>query len=496
MRKRVLFFVFLGASFYTLACTTFIAGKDATEDNSIIIARNVDYPDAITPFPMQFNKKLDVPRAFVPSKVMNDKFKCTIPAGSMSCFSFPLALTRVGTNFSCEENGINDAGVAMSATESIFSSKRMLNDDPFVNTGVNEDCVTSVVFPQIRSAREGVEMLGKLIAKYGSSEGFGVAFADKNECWYLENAGGHHWLAQRIPDDCYFISANQGRLKGSIDLIKSEDILASSDIVDFAVSHGYCESEADFNFAKCYMDNEDWNITYNYSRVRRVLNLISGASAEDTVFMKPEKKITLEQVKKIMRDHYDEANDPYFHRDPVKYSNRPIAVFRTSLSHINQIRPGLSLDIGHIDYVAFGFTDISVYFPFYKGLGDNIPRAYNIGTTQIDDDSIFWMFRKLQTLVMEDYPNIAPKVKQAIRDFEEKIRKEQEKMEKEYLMYCTNEEAARKCIIDHTNQWVKDEIKFLKEQIDEYNKGKYNNDKFLSEMIKIEKQYHFAAHPG
>lgn len=30
---------------------------------------------------------------------------------------------------------------------------------------------------------------------------------------YLENAAGHHWLAQRIPDDRFFVSANQGRFQ-------------------------------------------------------------------------------------------------------------------------------------------------------------------------------------------------------------------------------------------------------------------------------------------
>ena len=30
---------------------------------------------------------------------------------------------------------------------------------------------------------------------------------------YLENAVGHRWLAQRVPDDKFFVSANQGRFQ-------------------------------------------------------------------------------------------------------------------------------------------------------------------------------------------------------------------------------------------------------------------------------------------
>lgn len=30
---------------------------------------------------------------------------------------------------------------------------------------------------------------------------------------YLETASGHHWLAQRVPVDSFFVSANQGRFQ-------------------------------------------------------------------------------------------------------------------------------------------------------------------------------------------------------------------------------------------------------------------------------------------
>lgn len=50
-------------------------------------------------------------------------------------------------------------------------------------------------------------MLSSIIEKYGTSETNGVLFSDEDEVWYLSGSG-HHWVAQRIPDDCYAVVAN------------------------------------------------------------------------------------------------------------------------------------------------------------------------------------------------------------------------------------------------------------------------------------------------
>lgn len=36
-----------------------------------------------------------------------------------------------------------------------------------------------------------------------------IAFQDVDEIWWLETVGGHHWIARRVPDDCYVIMPNQ-----------------------------------------------------------------------------------------------------------------------------------------------------------------------------------------------------------------------------------------------------------------------------------------------
>ena len=64
--------------------------------------------------------------------------------------------------------------------------------------GIGEEDIVSVVLPYIHSAREGVMRLGSLLEKYGTYEMNGIAFSDKNEIWWLETIGGHHWIARRV----------------------------------------------------------------------------------------------------------------------------------------------------------------------------------------------------------------------------------------------------------------------------------------------------------
>lgn len=58
--------------------------------------------------------------------------------------------------------------------------------------------MVTVVLPYIKSARDGVQRLGKIIEKHGAAEADGILFADRDEAWYMEIGSGHYWVAQRI----------------------------------------------------------------------------------------------------------------------------------------------------------------------------------------------------------------------------------------------------------------------------------------------------------
>ncbi len=97
--------------------------------------------------------------------------------------------------------------------------------------------MVTVVLPYVKTAREGVKRLGQIIEKYGTCESNGILFADQEEVWYLETGSGHHFVAQRIPDDCYAVVANQLAIQ-EIDFNDPANFIFSTGIQEFVAA--YC----------------------------------------------------------------------------------------------------------------------------------------------------------------------------------------------------------------------------------------------------------------
>ena len=123
----------------------------------------------------------------------------------------------------------------MTATETITSNARVQGADPLVKEGIGEEDLVTLVLPYIRSAREGVERLGALLERYGTYEMNGIGFQDLEEIWWFESIGGHHWIAKRVPDECYVVMPNQQGID-FFDLADAfgakEEHLCSADLLD------------------------------------------------------------------------------------------------------------------------------------------------------------------------------------------------------------------------------------------------------------------------
>ena len=412
-------------------CTTIIIGQEQTADGSMIVARSEDW-DAMEAKNYEIFEATDNgPREFV---AKDSPFRCELPEKALG-YS---ALSPYNLHGHWGSAGFNTAGVGMSATESIFSSDEVLKHDPLVENGVAENSVFNITLPYVHTAREGVERLGMLIEKYGIAEGFGIGFVDSKEIWYLETACGHRWLACRMPKDQYFVTGNQSRFR-TYDPNDKENYLASADLIEFAEKHGlYNPAQGTFDFHEAYARDIKLDTTYNYPRVWGLQQFFSPEIKNDVtkntfpVFAKAAHKVTLTELRTAFRFHYDNTeHDPYLNSNP-KEPYRPVSIFRTTQTHLLQVRPELPQAIGCVNYVAMGMADLGVFLPLYQGI-TSYPEAYTKGNGESSDDSAYWKFRKIMVLGMTNYNKYAPVIKEAYAKFEAETDQRQREMEEEYL---------------------------------------------------------------
>ena len=412
-------------------CTTIIIGQEQTADGSMIVARSEDW-DAMEAKNYEIFEDTDNgPREFV---AKDSPFRCELPEKALG-YS---ALSPYNLHGHWGSAGFNTAGVGMSATESIFSNDEVLKHDPLVENGVAENSVFNITLPYVHTAREGVERLGMLIEKYGIAEGFGIGFVDSKEIWYLETACGHRWLACRMPKDQYFVTGNQSRFR-TYDPNDKENYLASADLIEFAEKHGlYNPAQGAFDFHEAYARDIKLDTTYNYPRVWGLQQFFSPEIKNDVtkntflVFAKAAHKVTLTELRTAFRFHYDNTeHDPYLNSNPQE-PYRPVSIFRTTQTHLLQVRPELPQAIGCVNYVAMGMADLGVFLPLYQGI-TSYPEAYTKGNGESSDDSAYWKFRKIMVLGMTNYNKYAPIIKEAYAKFEAETDQRQREMEEEYL---------------------------------------------------------------
>ena len=410
-----------------MACTTILVGKKASNDGSTMIARNDDgFYDV---------KKLVV----IDPKKQSRKYKSVIS-------HVEIELPEDGMTYTCSPNvdkkegvwaaaGINEENIGMTATETITSNARTLGADPLVKYkkakskkekdvigGIGEEDLVVLVLPYIHSAREGVIRLASLIEKYGTYESNGIAFNDKDEIWWFESIGGHHWIARKVKDEEYVIMPNQfGLDRFDIDdaFGEQKENMCSKDLKEFiSDNHLDTNNDGEFNPRLIFGSHSDQDHVYNTPRawyMARYFNprtyIWDGENADFTPesddipwAMVPERKITVEDVKYILSSYYQGTEyNPYSssHSDK-KGMYRTIGIARTGFMSINQIRNELPDEIRAIEWICFGPNPFNVVVPFYTNT-NKVPTYLSNTTTTVNTNNFYWANRLIGALTDAHY---------------------------------------------------------------------------------------------
>ena len=152
--------------------------------------------------------------------------------------------------------GLNEHGVAV---RDIWSTSRaeLIEMTPKDQSGPNYSDLARLVLERARSAREGVELIGALIAAHGYSTygGNSHLIADPDEGWVvIEYAGGQKlWAAERLGADSIRVSR-----PGYIGVMPESELgdrfLAAPNFHAFAESQGWWRRGAPFDANAVYGD--------------------------------------------------------------------------------------------------------------------------------------------------------------------------------------------------------------------------------------------------
>ncbi len=416
-----------------MGCTTILVGRKASYDGSTIIARNEDSANG------EFN-----PKRFVVIRPQDQprRYHSMISGLTIDLPDDPLQYTAAPNADPSEgvwgEAGVNEANVAMSATETLTTNERVLGADPLVERvpahgvegedgyepgvpgGIGEEDFLTIVLPYVRTAREGVRRLGSLLERYGTYEMNGVAFSDVHEIWWMETVGGHHWIARRVPDESYVTMPNQlGIDEFDLDdaLGEQEQHMCSADLAGFIADHHLdlaVESTTPFDPRDAFGSHSDSDHVYNTPRawfMQRFLNpydeMWDGEeadhrpSSDDIPWARqPERKITIEDVKYVLSSHYQGTPyDPYgrLGTDATRRMLRPIGINRQSELAVIQIRPYRPQSCRTVQWMAFGSNPFNALVAFYANV-DSTPEYLAATTTRVTTESLYWENRVIAAL--------------------------------------------------------------------------------------------------
>lgn len=434
----------------TSACTNLIVGKNASADGSTIVSYSADSYGL-------FGELYHYPAATYPKGAMLDVFEWDTNKYLGQIEQAKQTYNVIG----------NMNEFQLTIGETTFGGRPELVDSTAI---IDYGSLIYIGLQRSRTAREAVKIMTELVKEYGYySSGESFTIADPNEIWILEMIGkgpgirGAVWVAVRVPDDCISAHANQSRIH-SFNMDDKENCLYSSDVVSFAREKGYFNGiNKDFSFADAYAPLDFGARRFCEARVWSYFNMftdqgaaylpyVQGKSNEPMpLFVKPNRKISVQDVKNAMRNHYegtalDISNDfgagPYktpYRLSPLTFkvgdqeyfNERPISTQQTGFVFVAQMRADKPDAIGGVLWFGVDDANMTVFTPVYC-CTDSVPACYaRNGADYITFswDSSFWVFNWVANMVYPRYSLMIDDVHATQKELETFLNQAQEGVE-------------------------------------------------------------------
>ncbi|MBN1683918.1 MAG: C69 family dipeptidase [Gammaproteobacteria bacterium] len=391
-----------------------------------------------------------------------------------------------------------------------------------------------VALERCKTAVCAVKTMGDLAVQYGYyGDGESVLIGDTKQAWEFEITGtplgtSAIWAAEKIPDGTVAATANLFIIRD----IKpgNPNILYSKNLFSITKKAGWWNGKMPFDWLSVVSPGEYLHPYYSLRRVWRIYSRIKpsgnfspwvkdGFTQAYPFSIKPDKKLSVRDVFSLLRDHYE--GTPFDTRvgiaagafgSPERYYGdydnlkgdltkgidtkkivgaweRPISVYYTGYSTVNQSRGWLPDAIGGIIWLGLDRSYTNVYMPFYVGVTD-LPLSIQLcDPKEFDFRSAWWAFNFVSNWATLRYDAMVKDIQEEQAKLENDMFKNQPIVEKEVLaLYKKDPKLARQYLTHYcklnADQVVQSWWALAKKLVSKYNKGLING-----KMVGYSKQW-------
>ena len=412
----------------TERCTGIYVGGDVTENGDTFIGRSEDLNgNNRKVFEYVPAAKHDSTKEFYEDVDSNPDFKLAMPEETVGYTAVHDDAAEWGVDGAkaYAANGINDNGVAITATTTTYMSEGAAKVDPEVEgSGLAECVLGDILLGQAKSPKHACEVAGQIIKEHGAAEGYQFYAGNSEETWMFSTLSGHQWIAFRIPKDKLMVNPNIGGLQYKIDLNDKDSYICSEGMIELAKENGFDKyfEDGTFNpFASYgnYSGGTGNNGSVN-SRLWQGYQYLTGSDEVADQMMKDHplffdapqgKKYSTFEVLRLLGfqgkgtklDSTQEGAitgwvQPWgreYQENLCRaiYGNKdgqglyPIGNLNQLQCHVFQIRNDQSIPqaLREIQWQCMGSASYGIFLPFYTGLQTKMPAIYSAGSVAHDN---------------------------------------------------------------------------------------------------------------
>lgn len=359
-------------------CDTIVAMPASTATRTVLFAKNSDRDP---------NEAQLIEISPAADHLLPARLKCTYIEIPQVAHTYKVLLSRPFWIWGAEM-GANEHGLVI-GNEAMFSKTPHEKEAGLIGMDL-----LRLALERCQTSRQALDLITSLIREYGQSGncGFvnkiqydnGFLIADPNEAWILETAG-REWVAEKVKTVRSISNAFS---------IGAEFDLASENIIKQAVEKGWCKSDADFHFARCYSDFLYTTAADGHSRQVCTTDLLHNRAGS----------IELGHMIEFLQHHKGDNRPGWAPSGPVAGNDvcmhvgyGPIRINQTTGSMVSSISERQTIHW----VTGTAAPCLSLFKPVWMdaGLPDLGPQAAGVDTP----GSLWWQGEGLHREVMRDY---------------------------------------------------------------------------------------------